>query len=1166
MAIDYNADMKKAWNKSVEKLTGKKKSELKPLVIKKTTNTEVKGKGSKSPKKLSKKAKDTQLKELSESAFGRGLYNTAEGFMDSMTLGQVSKDSEKERAKNEKLYDKLHSGKAAGFGNFVGQSLGFMTQLPAGRALVTGVPKTLATKTLPAKAGQTFSKAGIKALPKKTITRSDIAKDLMGEFAIDSTVGLTQNMGIARGKGLEGDEYVKDVLQNQAIDYALGGLISLPSAKKALKNIPKKKAVKNVAESVGEVTENVAKDLPITKDVKDGVQMAIEDIPTDKRVAQVTLRTEKPKAPLKETLKEKKDTFIRRVADSGDRIYQIGKETGNKDLYAKHNMWRGAQNRTSAMLSGKGQYSFDGKRVGDSAKEIFDPIFKKGDNYYKEFQEFLYHKHNVDRMAVNKPVFGDITAEESAEIATKLLEKNPNFAKESAKVYNYFDNLMQYRVDSGLVSKDTADMLSELYENYVPTYRVMSDGIDRKGVSQSNRLVKVKPALKEAKGSSLDLLPLHEQVEKLTEQTVNASLLNDFGRELMDTVNDPHLIKSVNEIDASALSKDMGIDEVIDVTGESGNGLIGNTIKEDNGNYSFVIRRDGKAYEMTVDKGIFEAIGGGKKYNNWKIPTTLNKGFKNLVTTYNPLFTVRNALRDFPDAFIFTKQKKTDFVKNYGKAWKEIVNNGDAWNQYKALGGEYGSFFDIAKQCEDGSWFRRNILDRWDMLNQAVEQAPRLSEFIGEIEKHGNNPKSIRQGLMNAQDLTVNFGRSGEAGKWLNSNAVPFFNAGVQEALRLGREVGNVLDGDLKRLGSLLWGATVFGIAPSAINEFLVGDRESYQRMTTDIKDTYYLIPLDLFGGDSDTYIRIPKGRVSSVPSALVQRGIRDDMGNTNENETMLSGFGGFVTEQLAPTNPVTNNLFAPLIQSSNNKTWYGTPIESEAIQNLPIGERADEGTTALSKFIGENTGISPKKLDYVLNQYTGIIGDVVMPPMTSKAEKGIISNAFLTDSVTSNRLSQDYYKLKDEYNLKSNGMNGTPADAMVYKSLNDYQSEISEITKQIREINRITNLDDKTKAERIRRLRAKQNKLYEKAMTETSKNKEKFEMASEQGFKKYADYEMADSIGFTADKYYRLDSNNNNRITQAEVKAYLDRANYPQFQKRTIFKKLFPDAKKNPY
>ena len=91
-----------------------------------------------------------------------------------------------------------------------------------------------------------------------------------------------------------------------------------------------------------------------------------------------------------------------------------------------------------------------------------------------------------------------------------------------------------------------------------------------------------------------------------------------------------------------------------------------------------------------------------------------------------------------------------------------------------------------------------------------------------------------------------------------------------------------------------------------------------------------------------------------------------------------FAGYPSFAIEQIAPNNPLTNNIFAGITAMSTNKTWYGGDIVSSYMEEKPDYLQYDESTDAFSIWLGEITrhgkngieGLSPKKVNYLIDQY----------------------------------------------------------------------------------------------------------------------------------------------------------------------------------------------------
>ena len=94
-----------------------------------------------------------------------------------------------------------------------------------------------------------------------------------------------------------------------------------------------------------------------------------------------------------------------------------------------------------------------------------------------------------------------------------------------------------------------------------------------------------------------------------------------------------------------------------------------------------------------------------------------------------------------------------------------------------------------------------------------------------------------------------------------------------------------------------------------------------------------------------------------------------------------------FAFDNLAPNNPLDNNIISPITQTLKNESWYGEDIVPSRLQDLPEEEQYDESIDKLSIFLGEKLGKSPYKINYLLDQYSGGLGDIVLPMMTQQAE-----------------------------------------------------------------------------------------------------------------------------------------------------------------------------------
>lgn len=916
-----------------------------------------------------------------------------------------------------------------------------------------------------------------------------------------------------------------------AADQVDRSFATIPAPEKKAKGLPTGREVKESD------TENVPDDDYMNSLLEEAEreEAARSREAIEKAAELVSVRMEPEKKTLKETGKEVGGFIYRKFVDSGAEIQKAGKQSGDKALYAYYNQAKAATAAAQNMI-GMEQTNIYGRRVGESLADIFRPIKEQGNEYYSEFQNYLLHMHNIDRMGTDadkarldsvsteldrfdatheeisnlterelyelaasgdkdaqerlalvnqknqasnriKPVFGyEVTAKDSQAEANRLVGLHPEFRDLAQKVYGYSRNLMQYRVDSGLISQELADKFQEIYPHYVPTFR-KQDSEENQKLSKNVRIGK---GVKRATGGNDKLVPLDVALGSQTMSTVREGSKNRFGLRLLnDSISKDFILETKSE---AAKNFDQDWEQIWE----------GSKLETEN---TFTVYEDGKAYAITMTPEMFEAVLSltpeGKYDNLLPVRATRNANnlYKKLITAYNPTFTLKNAAKDFQDSLLYSRDPGAWFA-NYPKAWVEITRGGKYWKQYKALGGTSSTVYDsiqgVKREQDDGFHW---MVDKVEAINLAIEQAPRLAEFMAVVKKNGEDLDSLQEAMLAAADVTTNFGRSGKYGKFLNANFVPFLNPSIQGFDKLVRTIGDpVKDRSIKAGIMLVARAAALGIVPAVLNYLWVGDEEDYERISNRDKNLNYLVPL----GDGK-WVKIPRGRVLSVFASMAHGGVRAAKG---EKLDILDTWETF-REQVAPINPLDSNILKPWMDAdlldpdSPGKTWYGTDLESKRLQGYRESERYDESTDRFSKWVGKVTGKSPKKINYLIDSYTGVVGDVALPLLTPTKTTGRnpLTKPFQLDSVTSNKLSEEFYNAADELQFDTN--DGDETAEITRKWWNKVSSDISDLNAQIRKKENSTALDTKQKRDQIRALKGQVNELMEGALQDMEKFRE---------------------------------------------------------------------------
>lgn len=795
------------------------------------------------------------------------------------------------------------------------------------------------------------------------------------------------------------------------------------------------------------------------------------------------------KQPLRERIKEGKAklseewSYLKRnLVDKGETIYTLGKKTKNPELYAKYDK-RGTTTGEANYDIGVAQTDLKGKRFNNftdangkktsmSLNQIWEGVDPQVAN------EYLAHYLNVDRYnqinqdGTQKYVFGEsITDQDSLKRVKQLEQEHPELKRFGENVWQYGKNQLQNMVDAGKISQAQADSFLEETPHYVRLQRNVDKTssplleFDKKGN------VKVNKNIKEFKGSTLDILPFKESMAQYTLDVRNSIRDNIFAQELAKTLGvgaDGEAVTNVEEIFGTNpdLLKDNG-----------------------DGTYSLTFFNKGTATTIPINQGIYESLQPNKHY---KFEDTLPfKGIrkvdsirKALLTDKNPMFLATNMMKDAFDAPLNSKYPVL-FAKNYPRALAEIIRGGENYQQYQALGGLQNSYFDNQQFQKQSN--KLNPLTWIEKANNAIEQIPRLAEFMSTMEKTGD----VDQAMYNAAEVTTNFKRGGDVTKAANRNGATFLNASVQG---FSKQIRNFTDIQSPRQAVQMLGKVMaLGIAPGLLNDLMWDDDDEYKDMQDYQKDRYYL-----FKGKDGNWIRIPKGRAVSIFQSAARR---TKYALKGEKDT-FKGFGKFASDQVAPNNPFENNIISPFVDVARNESWSGNPIVSESIKNETHPEEEYTiKTDEFSKWLGKKTGQSPAKINYLIDQYSGAIGDIVLPNITKKvssksdnvAENLLLNplkDKFTTNAVTSNKSQNEFYEALSRAEDNKKWSKATEEDKAIYKYLYNKNLEISDLRKEMIEVQE-SNKTNKEKYKEVMDYTKEINRISKEAVN-NSKNIER--------------------------------------------------------------------------
>lgn len=679
------------------------------------------------------------------------------------------------------------------------------------------------------------------------------------------------------------------------------------------------------------------------------------------------------------------------------------------------------------------QTDVNGKKVGESLLNIWQPIEKSG--LVDDFSLYEYAKHGIARYQQDKTLFGEnITDAMLKEFVSEQERLHPEFKEWDKNIKTWQNNIRDYMQNTGLLSSQTRELLESMYPDYVRVYRDYNNG--KAPFKVEGQSIRINSPIKTAKGGDAPIIPLKEAMARQTLEVKNAGVRNVFGNELYKTLKG----------------------EQTDI--ESKN--IKNNLIEQDGSYAYIFYKDGKQTAIPINKEIYDALTPSRRFD-WedtllaKGIQTVSKAQRGLLTQYNPIFAITNFFKDIGDAPFNSRYAKS-FFPNLIKAGMEIRNNGELWKLYKANGGMQNTYFDYEKGFVEP---KKGIVSKIANINELVEQMPRLAEFMSSIQ----NGNTVSQAMYDAAEVTTNFSRGSDISRALSRNGFNFFNASLQGFYKQYNNLRGAKG--IKGYVNLLLKATAYGITPSLLNHLLLSGDDEYEELNATTKDNNYIIKI------GNTYFKIPKGRAMSIIGSAARRALSGEG---------FEDFGKFAIGQVGPTNPLTNNFMTPIIAINNNKNWFGGDIVPKRLQDLPPSQQYDEGTTSLAKAIGGIFNFSPMKIDYLLDQYTGVAGDIVMPMMTEEAEPNFIVAKFVVDTTKSNKKVSELY---DEIDKLTEETYKNPSENIELRKsyLNGMKYYVNMYYSQIREVQSNPELSDAEKTEQTKILREEINNLAKQSI-----------------------------------------------------------------------------------
>jgi hypothetical protein len=556
-----------------------------------------------------------------------------------------------------------------------------------------------------------------------------------------------------------------------------------------------------------------------------------------------------------------------------------------------------------------------------------------------------------------------VLTQEMLDEVTALVEKNKPLEKifnEARTEYNKYNrDLLDFVASTGALSKALVKKLVA-EDDYIPFYR------ERKGVVElvigNESPIRIgsiaeQPYLDKLVGGDTAI------IDFMNSSVQNTNMLVDMGMRNLATKN--AVMELVDLKAATLVKKAEGTDVVkFKVDGDDRYAIIA-TEKVMIGN---------KEFETGVPADILVKGMEG-------IPTQMPFLFRVMAMpaqllrkaiTLSPLYMAKQLFRDSLAAPILSG---ADFMPVLG-ALKEI--NGAAKEKLEKrgiVGGQYfrGTSEDLSmilRELSDGKPGWMTALGKFEAMGMEADALTRRAQYNSYIEQGLSEMEAT---LMALESMNFNKRGASPSVHVLNS-LIPFFNAQIQGLNVMYKAMsGNMPFNDQLRIREKMLQRGGMMAAATFAYAVMMEDDEAYKNATPDQKYGNWFIRLP--GLDEPIKIPVPFeiGYIfKAIPEALY-----NSMTTEHGGEEAVKAFKQILLQTIPGGSSYGIPQAAkPLIEVGLGKSFYtGRDLLSEREKQLLPEEQYRVNTTDAAKLVGSTLGVSPIKIEALVNGYTGTMG-----------------------------------------------------------------------------------------------------------------------------------------------------------------------------------------------
>jgi hypothetical protein len=656
--------------------------------------------------------------------------------------------------------------------------------------------------------------------------------------------------------------------------------------------------------------------------------------------------------------------------------------------------------------------------------------------------------------------------------ANQIEKAFPEFVEIQKKWIAYNNGLVDFMRDTGVVSEAGAKEMKK-HGDYFPLYRHLGED-DIQGPRLFTSIANVQGP-KAAKGSESEVTDFFETIVRNTQSAIQAGIKNVAARRATDQA--------------------MRIGEVVKLD------------RPQSGPTVYRVLEDGKeTYYQTRDPMFIESL---KSLYQPDIPfigllSTPARILRNLVTK-DPAFQLANMMRDSLSAYVASGFKFTPIVATLKQYAKAIADKSPEMRELRSAGVIGGYDYsqgvetsarkleaEIRKAAKARTTMEKLVspaTSLWGALeksSEASDSATRQEIYKKVLEQTGNEAEALYQALE-----IMNFNRKGRSPIIrILTAAVPFMNARIQGLDVLYRSGMRPLSGDAteaeKKRMNTFWVRGMMLMALSSMYWLLTHDDEEYKAQEQETRDNYWLFP--------SAGVKIPIPFEIGVMFKVIPERILEYAFGSDTGKDFLKSMSRQFMSTFA-FNPIPQT-FLPAVEVTTNYSFFTQrPVISPGMENISPEYQVGPNTSKVSGAIGQALNISPIKLDYLIQGYTGTMGMYAVnlfdaffdmnseaPKASKRLEQMPVLRRFMVDPEARGSISA-YYDLKnsvDEVVRTSNFLQRSMdfenygkymQENVQMLAVKDYINDLEKTMKEYREMKnlvRISNMDADSKRDTL--------------------------------------------------------------------------------------------------